>query len=1055
MEAKLAPFPIVGIGASAGGIQALEVFFQALPPDCGLAIVIVTHLSPDRESLLHTVVGRFTDLPVEVAHDGMEVKRDRVYVLPADAILGIRNGHLEVTKPNRTRRERNPIDIFLAALAKDQGEYAIGILLSGSGHDGTLGMKAIKEHGGLTLAQVSDHTAPLHAEMPDSAIRSRLIDLPIPVQEMPAKLIRYVRNFYVLDELGASAGHGGREEADDIQGIAQSEAQRTVWEAIYTILRNQTGHDFSGYKSRTFSRRVRRRMQVVQAETLEAYLERLRGDAAEVTMLFRDLLIGVTAFFRDVEAFAAVQRQVIPRLFEGRTAEDAVRVWVPGCATGEEVYSIAILILEHMDGLPAKPQVQLFATDIDEAALAVARTARYPESMLEGISPERIERFFRMEGASTILAKEVRDLVILSPHSIIRDPPFSRIDMISCRNLLIYFGADVQDQVIPIFHYALKPGGYLFLGTSESISRHNDLFIAIDKKHRLFQSREHGAEPVRLPQLVRGGRRPAVFVDAPPPRVGPVGPSLRQAVEANVLERFAPAHVVVTAEGDVVYYSSRTGKYLEAPAGAPSRHLLMLARAGLRLDLRSALKDAVENQHTVHRTSIEIGTEDGRVQMVSLAVEPLLQRDAIEPLFLVIFIDQGPALSREEADARGHHSPDIGVLQLEHELRDTRERLQSVIEEYETTLEELKASNEELFSVNEEMQSTNEEMEASKEELQSLNEELHTVNFELNDKVDELDRANGDLSNLFESTRIATIFLDRDLVIRNFTPAVARIFNLRPGDRGRPLTDLANRLDYPDLRNDILAVFETGETVEKRVQGSAEREYFLARLIPYKYADERIHGVVATFIDVSGMVHSEEQRDLLIAELNHRVKNMLMVVTGIAQQTIRLAASPQEFYDAFMGRLQAMSRAYELLAHNNWEKIGLHELAAQELEPFRLQGRERVKLEGEAVPLTPRLALALGLILHELATNAAKYGALSTTEGNVTLAWSVNSRDAAGSMLRIAWRETGGPQPRLPMKRGFGLKLIEREAQAHQSGTAKIDFAPTGLSVDLSMLLAE
>lgn len=677
--------------------------------------------------------------------------------------------------------------------------------------------------------------------MPTSAIATGLVDFALPADEIGGKLAEYARSFGVIEGLEGAAAKAASAE-------------------IYALLRDQVGHDFSGYKTRTFGRRVQRRMQVARITRVQEYIERLRQDGDEVTALFRDLLINVTNFFRDAGAFEALKTQVLPRLFEGRGAGDTVRAWVPGCATGEEVYSLAMLMREHMDGLRTAPRVQIFATDIDDPALGVARAGRYPEALLDTVSPERRARFFTAEGGSYVVAKEVRELCVFSPHSVIRDPPFSRIDLVSCRNLLIYFGQEVQAQVIPIFHYALRPRGYLFLGTAENISQFTDLFTTLDKRHRIFQARETERAGVALPLIVTG-TQPAPFGRAssfsrglrPPFPVHEAGPPLRQTVESHVIERFAPPHVVVDRDGDVVHYSSRTGKYLEAPIGLPTRQLLTLARRGLRLDLRSALREAIETRRTATRENLPVEGEEGRVQIVSLTVEPLLQGGDAEPLLLVLFHDQGPSLSRAEAEQRDAQlHPDADALHLERELRDTRERLQSMIEEYETALEELKSSNEELISVNEELQSTNEELEASKEELQSLNEELQTVNHELSGKIDDLDRANGDLRNLFAASGLATVFLDRDLVIRTFTPAVAQFVPIQEGDRGRPLTDFALRPAYPSLAEDLKNVLASGRDVERRIEqpGSEPNQHHLVRIVPYRVQKDAIEGVVVTFVAV-------------------------------------------------------------------------------------------------------------------------------------------------------------------------------------------------------------
>lgn len=1039
MAARNKPFPIVGIGASAGGVEALEGFFQGLPHDTGCGFVIVTHLSADRRSLLPEILARYTAMPVHVAKDDAIVEPDEVHILPADALLDIENGRLRVRKPRSTRRERKPIDIFFSALAKDQGEYAAGIVLSGGDGDGTLGVKAIKERGGFTLAQVADGHGPQHSSMPDSAIASGMVDLAIPADEMGKRLAEFARGFDLFDSLAAA------EEQATGDHSAKKERQE-----ICAILRNQIGHDFSGYKERTFLRRVQRRMQVNHLHSLESYIELMRQDPKEVGALFRDLLINVTNFFRDAEAFKVLEQQVVPKLFAGRGADDAVRVWVPGCATGEEVFSIAILLREHMDTLSAAPKVQIFATDIDEAALNVARAGRYPQAMLDSISEERRKRFFTHEDGSYLLVKEVRDLCVFSPHSVIRDPPFSRLDLVSCRNLLIYFGPEAQNQVIPTFHYALRPGGYLFLGTSENVSQFGDLFTALDKKHRVFRSRTDGVSGVRVP-LVVSGIRPAPFTSPHrPPQRALGGIALRQATESQVLDRFSPAHVVVNREGDITYFSSRTGKYLELTAGAPTRQLLALARKGLRLELRSVLREAMETDRPATREGIVVETEDNRMQRVDLSVEPLTEQSGDDRQFLVVFVDGGPQLSGEDAAHLTSHT-DEATLQLERELRDTRERLQSLIEEYETALEELKSSNEELVSVNEELQSTNEELEASKEELQSLNEELHTVNGELNGKIEQLDRANSDLTNLFESTRVATVFLDPNLIIRSYTPAVSQIFNILPSDRGRPLTDLVSSIALPNLARDVRSVFKTGKTVERTLDNGENGAHYLLRLVPYRDGDQRIEGVVLTLVDVTSLTKAEQHQKVLIDELNHRVKNMLTVVISVAEQTYKSAPSDsREFKDRFIGRVRGMARSYELLTRENWTAAMVEDLARPHLEPF---GADRFSLNGPKLALDPRQALSVGMIIHELATNASKYGALSSTEGHVDLSWREEPR-SQGSQVELTWRERDGPQVSRPSRLGFGLRLVERETTSALKGDTTIDFEPNGLSVRVAFPMA-
>lgn len=1031
-------FPIVGIGASAGGVEALEAFFAGLPDEPGLAFVVVTHLSAERESVLHEILARYTPLPVTPAVDGVRIAPNTVHVLGAGDVVGITKGRLRVARQDPAQRERKPIDLFFAALAEDQGEYAVGVVLSGGDGDGTLGAKAIKARGGLTLAQVADGTAPIQPSMPASAIAAGLVDIQLPAEAMGTRLAAFART---VGPSGEVTDEGDRADGAS-SGADAREPTKTIRTEICGVLRSRVGHDFSGYKPKTFLRRVHRRMQVHGLETHDAYIARLREDPSEATALFRDLLINVTAFFRDAESFEALEREVIPDLFEGRSANETVRVWVPGCATGEEVYSIAILMHEVASTRDAAPRVQIFATDIDEHALTVARAGRYPAALLDGVSEARRQRWFDHDGGTYVIAKDIRDMCVFSPHSVIRDPPFSRIDLVSCRNLLIYFGPQIQEQVVPIFHYALRPHGYLFLGLSENVGQFGDLFVPLNKKVRIFRAREEVDTTVHLPTLV--GR----FLPQEPgssPRSGTRqigGAAIRQAVEAIVLSRFSPPHVVVDAGGDVVYASSRTGRFLELSAGPMNRQLVSMARKGLRIELQSALRDAAENGHAVRRENVAVETEDDRLRLTTIVVEPLTVRD--EPLFMVLFENTGPAFSRDAALHPTRERTDEAVLHYDRELRETRERLQSMIEEYETAVEELKSSNEELVSVNEEPQSTNEELEASKEELQSLNAELQIVNAELTVKVEELDRANNDLRNLFESTRVATVFLDGALKIRSFTPAISQIFNLRPSDVGRPLTDLASRLDLPEFADHVRSVLETGASIELPARNADADLHYLVRLAAYRDSDHKIAGVVATFLDVTQLTRAQIHQRLLMDELNHRVKNTLATVQAIAGQSFRGNDDTAAERKTFTSRLLALAGAHDVLTVQSWEGADLGEIVQVALDPFRPDRRERIETDGPPARLNPRAAVAIALALHELATNAAKYGALSDDAGRVRVTWTVAERDGE-TMLRLRWEERDGPPVTPPDRRGFGSRLIEVGLASELHGTAELRYEPEGV----------
>ena len=813
--------------------------------------------------------------------------------------------------------------------------------------------------------------------MPEAAIATGVVDLVLSGRGHGRPLVEFARSRRDDDDASMPA-------QQDVGGAPESPELRRQ---IAQLLHAQVGHDFSGYKEKSFLRRVRRRMQILQLSDLAAYVQRLEKEPEEVKLLFRDLLIGVTNFFRDQEAFDALKEQVIPKLFEGLGAADSVRIWVPGCATGEEAYSIAILVREHMQSLKAIPTVQIFATDIDDAALTAARRGRYPHAWMENLAPERLARFFVRDDVSYTVVKELRDLCIFSLHSVLRDPPFSRIDLISCRNLLIYLGTEFQGRVIPIFHVALRPRGYLFLGTSESISQYSDLFQRIDNKQRLFQRRDHAAAP--FPLTFAPGIRAAASGAAARRDPSATASGLRATVESRVMEHFAPPHVAVNRDGDIVHYSSRTGRYLEAAAGMPSRQLLASARRGLRLDLRHAFQEALESRRPAVREGVAVEIDD-HIQTVRITVEPIGAHES-DPLFLVIFSDVGrPQLPAEMA--AGRRGGDGSVEQLERELRDTRDRLQVTIEEYEASLEEMKSGNEEMVSVNEELQSTNEELETSKEELQSVNEELQTVNSELNSKVEELDRANADLRNLFETTQVGTIFLDNQLVIRSFTPAATSVFNLISTDRGRPLTDIVSRFDYDGFEREIRSVLERGETIERRVHRSDGKTHYLMRILPYRGRNNVTEGIVVTFFDVTKLVQAEEQQRTLMEELNHRVRNMLTVVTAIAQAAHARSESPEHFITSFTARLRAMAATYNLLSRQNWGDVGLRDVLEAVIAPYRRNNEDRFKLEGPVVLLRPKAVLAFGLAAHELAANAAKYGALSNDKGTVSIGWQQEGR---------------------------------------------------------------
>jgi two-component system CheB/CheR fusion protein len=895
--------PIIGIGASAGGIDALKRLFPGFPPECGMAFVVVLHLDPDHESALSEVLARGSALPVTPIENDTQVEPDHVYVIPPNAALTIQDGRLLLNKPAAPRGQRNAIDEFLISLARDQGENAACVILSGTGSDGTLGLRAIKEHGGLALAQAEAE----YSGMMRSAVATGLVDFVLRAEDIPAKLIDYF-------------DHVTRVESEKGYHAARSEAASHL-DQIASLLRSQTGHDFSGYKERTIVRRVQRRMHVLQIDDVPTFIDRLRRDSREVTLLLQDMLIGVTNFFRDPEAFAALESDVIPELFKNKGPEDAVRVWVPGCATGEEAYSIAILLREFASKSGGTPKLQVFATDIDDHALDIARTGRYPATISQDVSARRLGRYFLREDGTYRIAGDLREMCLFSPHNLLRDAPFSKLDLISCRNLLIYFGADLQGRVIPLFHYALLPSGFLFLGTSENVTRHSRLFSTIDKAHRIFRRRASVERripefPLTTPEDVRR-TLPAV-----PKHTPTMVPNLKAFAERQLLDRFAPAYVVVNADGDVVQSSGRTGKYLELPPGAPDTNIFSMARSGLRFELRAALLRATTSGQLAVQTKISVGT-NGDTQAVDLYVQPLRFGSPTEVLYMIVFQDLGaPRLSDDVEILPGEDVERASVRHLETELRATRERLQTMTEELESANEELKSSNEELQSINEELQSSNEELETSKEELQSVNEELQTVNSELNARVEELTRANNDMSNLLESTQIATVFLDRTLVVKSFTPAAKDVFRLVESDSGRPIMHVRPRFECSTLQEDAERVLRTLSTIERPVRSDENNTRYIMRMLPYRTADNVISGVVMTFTDITRISAAEARIEELTHDLRARIDDLEAILDLIPVGVMITGIGGEMLINTYGARLLGTDGS-----HN-----GLQSAA----EPFRL-----------------------------------------------------------------------------------------------------------------------
>ena len=876
-------FPIVGIGASAGGLAAFEAFFSAMPAktDPGMAFVLVQHLAPDHKSILTDLIRRYTHMQVFEVEDGMTVKPNCAYIIPPNRDMAFLNGTLQLMEPSAPRGQRLPIDFFFRSLAQDQHERAICIVLSGTGSDGTLGVRAIKGEGGMVMVQSPATTE--YDGMPRSAIATGMVDFELPPAEMPAQLIAYAAHAFGKLPVSATASAPKTENA---------------LKKVFVLVRAQTGHDFSQYKPSTIHRRIERRMAVHQIETMDRYLKYLQQSPTEVEALFLDMLIGVTNFFRDPGAFKALDERVIPKLFAARPREALVRVWVPGCSTGEEAYSIAILLAERQESMKQSFKAQVFATDIDARAIATARAGLYPASIAADVSPERLARFFAAEPGGNVyrINKSIRDMLVFSEQNVIKDPPFSKLDLIRCRNLLIYLGADLQRKLIPLFHYALNPGGVLFLGTSETVGDFSDLFAILDRKSKLYQRKED----IQSAQRIALGRflPPLTRSDPALPRsvqktTGARKVPLRELTEQAILQQIAPIGALVNGHGDILYLQGRTGKYLEpTPGETGTSNILKMAREGLRRDMAMALHKAVGTKEIVHHPGVRVKT-NGDVTTVDLTIRPVAMGPAAtaESLLYLVLLEEVPRFDGGQArtdaapeagkGADGREAPDSDarIESLKRELRTKEEYLQTANEELETSNEELKSSNEEMQSVNEELQSTNEELETSKEELQSVNEELATVNAELQTKVADLSRANNDMNNLLAGTGIATVFVDHKQRILRFTPAATRIIDLILSDVGRPVGHvLSNLVGYDRLSADVQTVLDTLVPVELKVKSTGSAWYSM-RIMPYRTMDNVIEGAVITFVDVTEM---------------KEVEDALRKVTDLT----RLAAVVRDAYDA-------------------------------------------------------------------------------------------------------------------------------------------------------------
>lgn len=968
-------FPIVGIGASAGGLAAFEAFFSGMPRNIepGMAFVLVQHLAPDHKSLLTEIIQRYTPMPAFEVEDGMIVQPNCIYIIPPNCDMAFQNGTLQLLDISKTDKQRLPIDFFFRSLAQDQHERAIGIILSGAGSDGTQGVRLIKSECGMVMAQSPESIE--FDSMPSSAIATGLVDYVLPAAEMPAKLIDYVTHaFGKLSQLGSSLTLRNQDSM----------------KKIFILLLNKTGHDFSQYKPNTINRRIERRMAVHQIEVIEDYIKYLQQTPAEVEALFLDMLIGVTNFFRDPAAFQALAEQINAKLFINKPAGTVIRVWSPGCSTGEEAYSIAILLVEAMEALKLSYTVQIFATDINHRSIVVARAGLYPASISDDISPERLARFFTAEadGSSYRIHKGIRDMMVFSEHDLIKDPPFSKLDLISCRNLMIYLDVALQKKIIPLFHYSLNKGGLLFLGTSEGVGEYDDLFSVLDRKSKLYLRKEntygrpHGTRALSIPPMtainaaVRQNITQTSF---------PVKPPLRELTEQMLLQHIASSAALVNSKGDIFYLHGRTGMYLEPAEGEVGiNNILKMARSGLRSRLTIALHKAVTAGTIVHDDALRVKT-NGHFTLVNLSILPVTSKlvGVLEPPLYLVILEEAPVTNPEQmqqalANNAHSHLPDDNshlIAELKRELQAKEDYLMSTHVALESSNEELKSANEEMQSVNEELQSTNEELETSKEELQSVNEELSTVNAELQAKVDVAAQLSSDMNNLLDGSGIATLFVDNNLRILRFNPPVTQIINLIQSDIKRPINHIvSNLVNYDRLGDDIKLVLKTLVPIEIRVQ-TTDGKWYTMRIQPYRTLDNTIEGAVLTFVDITGTKRIEEELEK-------------------ANRLLRLAVVVRDAHDAITvqdlnGRIIA------------WNPGAVRMYGWSEDEALLMNVRDRIPDALHKKELAKTLNLGKGKIIKPYRTQRI------TKKGTVVEVWIISTAliNEAGQIYAIATTE--------------------------------------------------
>ena len=840
-------FPIVGIGSSAGGLEALEIFLKNIPPTSGMAFVIVQHLDPTHKGIMVELLQRVTDLHVVQVTDCLRIEPDHVYLIPPNKDMSVLHGVLHLLDMVQPRGLRLPIDFFFRSMADDMQQRSIGVILSGMGSDGTLGLRDIKEKGGGVFIQ--EPASAKFDGMPRSAIEAGLADIIAPVEKLPSSIIAYLHQLRYLPHFPNP-------------DISFESKVQSAMEKVVILLRNQTGHDFSLYKKNTVYRRIERRMGIHQIDKIIDYVHFLQGNPHETELLFKELLIGVTSFFRDPAVWETLKTKIIPSLLSSRPSGGTIRAWVTGCSTGEEAYSLAMILKEAIESmkLSGNFRILIFASDIDKDAIEKARLGTYPLNISADVSQWRLQRFFEQDDRGYKVSRELRETVVFAPHNVLMDPPFTKLDILVCRNLLIYMEQELQKKLLPLFHYSLNPGGILVLGSAETIGSNNNLFESIDGKSRIFRQLSKGvrSKPLDFPAAFNH-TTPVIPADKDfkQPHNTTLEINLQVMTDHVLLNHYAPAAVLTNENGDIIYINGRTGKYLEPAAGKANWNIFAMAREGLRFELTSLFGNAIKNKSAVSKNGLIISS-NGNKDFVNLRIEQLEKPDQLCGLVLIVFEDVKHTLVVDPVGSRFPvNMSQSNILSLQLELKAARDEIVTIREQMQSSQEELKSTNEEMQSANEEMQSTNEELTTSKEEMQSLNEELQTVNQELQFKVSDLSQVNNDMKNLLNSTEIATLFLDNELNIRRFTTRTSTIIKLIGSDVGRPITDIVTDLNYSNLADDAREVLHTLVYSEKQISATDGR-WFTVRIMPYRTQENRIDGVVITFFDITEAKKNEQ-----------------------------------------------------------------------------------------------------------------------------------------------------------------------------------------------------